>query len=96
MVCPCCGGGGWRYWVAMVVVGGTVLQWWWLAVLGCDGRLLLLLLLGIEKWVREGLIKQERGERKKYKIIYRRVTQADVDALIVTANSKNIHEQNAI
>ena len=46
----------------MVVVGGTVLQWWWLAVLGCDGRLLLL--LGIEKWVREGLIKQERGERK--------------------------------
>ena len=80
----------------MVVVGGTVLQWWWLAVLGCDGRLLLLLLLGIEKWVREGLIKQERGERKKYKIIYRRVTQTDVDALIVTANSKNIHEQNAI
>ena len=62
MVCPCCGGGGWWYWVAMVVVGGTVLQWWWLAVLGCDGRLLLL--LGIEKWVREGLIKQERGERK--------------------------------
>ena len=96
MVCPCCGGGGWWYWVAMVVVGGTVLQWWWLAVLGCDGRLLLLLLLGIEEWVREGLIKQERGERKKYKIIYRRVTQADVDALIVTANSKNIHEQNAI
>ena len=95
MVCPCCGGGGWWYWVAMVVVGGTVLQWWRLAVLGCDGRLLLLL-LGIEKWVREGLIKQERGERKKYKIIYRRVTQADVDALIVTANSKNIHEQNVI
>ena len=81
----------------MVVVGGTVLQWWWLAVLGCcDGQLLLLLLLGIEEWVREGLIKQERGERKKYKIIYRRITQADVDALIVTANSKNIHEQNAI
>ena len=40
----------------------------------CDGRLLLLLLLGIEKWVREGLIKQERGERKKYKIINRRGT----------------------
>ena len=45
----------------VVVVGGTGLQWWWLAVLGCcDGRLLLL--LGIEEWVREGLIKQERGE----------------------------------
>ena len=82
----------------MVVVGGTRLQWWWLAVLGCcDGRLLLLLLLlGVEEWVRESLTRQERGERKKYKIIYRRVTQADVDALIVTANSKNIHEQNAI
>ena len=81
----------------MVVVGDTRLQWWWLVVLGCcDGQLLLLLLLGIEEWVREGLIKQERGERKKYKIIYRRVTQTDVDALIVTANSKNIHEQNAI
>ena len=96
MVCPCCGGGGWWYWVAMVVVGGTVLQWWWLAVLGCCDGQLLLLLLGIEEWVREGLIKQERGERKKYKIIYRRVAQADVDALIVTANNKNIHEQNAI
>ena len=58
----------------MVVVGGTVLQWWWLAVLGCCDGQLLLLLLGIEEWVREGLIKQERGERKKYKIIYRRVT----------------------
>ena len=51
----------------MVVVGGTVLQWWWLAVLGCcDGRLLLLL-LGIDEWVREGLIRQERGERKNIK-----------------------------
>ena len=64
MVCLCCCGGGWRYCVAMV-------DRWWLAVLGCcDGRLLLL--LGIEEWVREGLIRQERGERKKYKIIYRR------------------------
>ena len=72
MVCPCCCGGGCRYWVAVVVVGGTVLQWWWLAVLGCcDGRLLLLL-LGIDEWVREGLIRQEGGERKKYKNIYRR------------------------
>ena len=50
----------------MVVVGGTVLQWWCLAVLGCcDGRLLLL--LGIDEWVREGLIRQERGERKNIK-----------------------------
>ena len=43
----------------------------------CDGRLLLLLLLlllGIEEWVREGLIRQERGEKKIYKIIYRRIT----------------------
>ena len=51
----------------MVVVGGTVLQWWGLVVPGCcDGRLhllLLLLLLGIEEWVREGRIRQERGEK---------------------------------
>ena len=73
MVCPCCcGGGGWRYWVAVVVVGSTVLQWWWLAVLGCCNSRLLL--LGIKEWVREGLIRQERGERKIYKIIYRRAT----------------------
>ena len=29
------------------------------------GRLLLLLLLGIEEWVRESLTRQEKGERKK-------------------------------
>ena len=48
-----------------------MLQWKWLAVLGCcDGRLLfLLLLLGIEEWVRESLTRQGRGERKK--IIYK-------------------------
>ena len=39
----------------------------------CDGRLLLLLLLGIEEWVRETLTRQERGKRKKYKMINRRV-----------------------
>ena len=32
----------------------------------CDGRLLLLLLLhGVEEWVRESLTRQEREERKK-------------------------------
>ena len=52
-----------------------MLQWKWLAVLGCcDGWLLfLLLLLGIEEWVRETLTRQERGKRKKYKMINRRV-----------------------
>ena len=37
---------------------------------------LLLLLLGIEEWVRESLTRQERRERKKYKIIDRRATVA--------------------
>ena len=66
----------WCVRVVVVVIGGTGLQWWWLAVLGyCDGQfLLLLLLLGIEEWVRESLTRQERGERKKYKIIDRRAT----------------------
>ena len=67
----------WCVCVVVVEVSGTGLQWWWLAMLSCfDGRLLLLLLLllGIEEWVREGLIRQKKGERKKYKIIYRRDT----------------------
>ena len=44
-------------------------------MVSCDGQLLLLLLLlGIEEWVRENLTRQGRAERKKYKIIDRRVT----------------------
>ena len=56
----------------------------------CDGRLLLLLLLllGIEEWVREGLIRQERGERKKYKNIYRRAT-VTVQIYTVTVAHEN-------
>ena len=36
--------------------------WWWLV--SCDGPLPLLLLLGIEEWVRESLARQGKGEEK--------------------------------
>ena len=64
----------WCVRVVLVVVGGTRLQWWWLAILGCcDGRLLLLL-LGIEKWVRESLKGKRKEKEKIYKIIDRSAT----------------------
>ena len=52
---------GWLWW------------WWWWWLVSCDGWLLLLLLLGNEKCVRKSLTRQGKGERKKHKIIDRRV-----------------------
>ena len=61
---------GWRkqkFWVEkMVILGESIVS----------ASLQLLLLLGIEEWVRESLTRQERRERKKYKIIDRRATVA--------------------
>ena len=56
-----------KFWVEkMVILGESAVS----------ASLQLLLLLGIEEWVRESLTRQERRERKKYKIIDRRATVA--------------------
>ena len=61
-------------------------------MVSCDGRLLLP--LGIEEWVRGSLTRQGRGEKKKHKIIDRRVTvTVHICTVIITIVHKciNLH-----